>query len=248
MSYNGNIYEYDIKAAAFNIMRIEIIPKNIVPPDKIKEILTFSKVKLKRNILLGLMQRNYPETKEIFTQSYKNTLNQFKILNNIEDKDVISSTKDSILVKKECDILQVGDYTFALKNTFSNYITFKINGNRKQDVYFDSINNKIEIKGSTRYLNENKGIITFAFTSLFNLYNIIKDKKEFFIAVKKFRNMLEKNYNDFVNKNDIVTINISTTNALKIKSKFSNNFIIDKNKILVDYFDSFANKLIRNKG
>lgn len=143
---SSNIREYDIKSAGFNML----ISADALS-DKKKEYLS-SLDKEKRNITIGLMQKNNKEITKIINSRLEYYRKEFIQSNDILDYNIISVKKDAIftvnaIIKKT----KFDNVIFDCKNKYSSY--YNING---VEFFFSKMNNDLTIKGLGKMDSEDK--------------------------------------------------------------------------------------------
>jgi len=248
--YTGAIYEYDVEGAALNTLEIVIYPKKIILHSEYLEVLKWKYNKKMRNIKIGLLQRKYPELKAIFTDNFKALISEFISLNKIDEKrEVIDFTKDSIIVKRKCEILNIGNFVFKEQSFYTNLFVFKGFNGAQQAVFYNSKNEQIEIKGSKKYVSENSGLFKL-FLQLAKLYTITRNKKELWHSFKSLRSMVERDYLDFIESDDKVILYLDGDFAIKLAFKNVEENFHDKisiNFFMKNYFDIFCNHLLKEK-
>jgi len=104
--YIGDLYEYDIEAAGFHIFMNDIVDlfSEKIPQSRILDVKLAENNKILRNKLIGKIQRDFPEIKVYFTIYFRLYLETFVAVNKLSlVKNVIRTTKDSIIVNKKCE-------------------------------------------------------------------------------------------------------------------------------------------------
>ena len=244
--YIGNIYEYDVKSCAYNILTKDIVKYDIVDYKKILEVKKNRFNKLKRNILIGKIQREYKDTKALFTKYYDEIKSRFAIANCIDEKDILFKTKDSLIITKNVDVLDIDGYEFILKNEYE--YMFKIKVNHRNIMIFYSMNSQnISIKGLTKFVDEDNGL-TKQLINLLNLYFNEKSLKSFFINTKRLRSYILHNFVDIIEPNDKLIIdlgNIGIKTNKKNIAKHYEQYVVKEQ--FFEIFDSFANQLFKIK-
>ena len=248
--YIGDLYEYDIEAAGFHIFINDIadIFASKLPEERIKEVQLAENNKLLRNKLIGKVQRDFPEIKAYFTIYFRLYLENFVNLNGlILEKNVIRTTKDSIIVNKKCNILSLNDYiNFRLIGYYNELILFKDGNGRTNEVYLSAENEEeILIKGSNIFTQKWKGLFSFFKTVAFT--KRISNKLERYAKVKFFLDMFERDSLRFIRPEDTVTVCLEKLNLeLEFKNvpiEYLKNISVNdfKNRFLLP----FADKLLK---
>ena len=211
MFYQGKIYEYDIVAAAYNIVVNECT--HIIDDFERVTLLSYSSDKNKRNVYIGKLQRKYKELAKELSKKYKIILDLFITLNDLKDKDILYKTKDSLIVAKECKKLSISYYTFVQKSFYTHAISIKIL-HRDMQIFFNQNNNEISIKGLTNYLEEHKKIGEHIIKLVINFINE-KNRLSLFTIYKKILPLLLK---DCYKDDDKVIVHLD--DGVRIKCKF----------------------------
>ena len=244
--YIGNIYEYDVKSCAYNILTKDIVKYDIVDYKKILEVKKNRFNKLKRNILIGKIQRDFKETKNLFTKYYEQIKLDFMEENNIKEEEVLFKTKDSLIITKVAEVLLINGYEFILKNKYTHMFKLKIQ-HRNITIFYNNEVQNISIKGLSKFVDDDFGL-TNQLINLINLYFNEKNLKSFFINVKRLRNYINNNFVDLINDNDKVIIDLDNVSIKTKKNNVPKHYLkqIRKEYFFVIY-DSFANQLFKIK-
>lgn len=131
---NTEIIEYDIKSAGFNIIK----RYKLLDDKKIKHLESLDKKR--RQITIGLYQKNSPEFREELNEKFVDIRKLFFEANDLRDDEVLSIKKDAIITLRRCCNTTFDNIEFVDKNVYTSY--FYLN---KFEFY---INDKvIDVKG-----------------------------------------------------------------------------------------------------
>lgn len=135
---NKTIVEYDIASAATTAIRYiygEAVYNDLMKLDK-KE----------RNIKTGMMQRSDPELWPKIEKITLSWFNMFIEANKIDEKNIIETTRDSIvIVDKIPTVTSFDNGIINFRNKDGVYTSYYRVNDKK--IFFDSMNNEILIKG-----------------------------------------------------------------------------------------------------
>lgn len=171
--FGQTIYEYDIESAGFNISKqFQLLSKSDLD---YLEILS----KKKRQIQIGLYQRNDKSYKDNLKEGFINARKFFFEKNELEESDIITVKKDAIFTLKECNVTKLGCINFRIKNKYTSYIRFK----RPLELFYDSSRDCFDLKGLGD-MND----------------NVVESHGEYLLTfIKKVINMLEDDNSKVVN-------------------------------------------------
>jgi hypothetical protein len=131
---NGEIIEYDIKAAGLNLAKeFGYIDKRII-----EKLETMSK--LDRNIHMGLLKKKDEQISKKENEAFVEARKLFIVTNKLNVEDIVAIKKDAIFVSRRCNIRKFGNIEFIPKNIYTSYM--EIN---KLEFYYNS--NQLDIKG-----------------------------------------------------------------------------------------------------
>lgn len=149
---SGNIKEYDIKSAGFNIL----IAKKLLSSEQIKYLEELPKDR--RNIEIGLLQRKDKALTKAINEGLKEYRRKFFEANNLESDSVISIKRDAIfVVNAKIKHTQFDNIIFRRKNKYSSY--YRINN---IELYYSKRENLLDVKGiDDNELYNHKSILGF---------------------------------------------------------------------------------------
>ena len=117
--FNSEITEYDMKSAAFSIIKeFKLLDKS-----KIEKLSKLEKEK--RNKQIGIYQRDDEAFKETLKLGFIEARRRFFEANSLNINDLLSIKKDAIFTKKKCKYQEFGEILFRPKNTYTSYIYLK---------------------------------------------------------------------------------------------------------------------------
>lgn len=173
-----NIREYDIKSAGLNILH----NLKVFTDEEYNNLLNMEKYN--RNYLIGKFLQANPKYNTVMMDEFINIRKKFFELNNLEDDDVLSIKKDSIVtLDKECDNLIFDNYEFISKEEYNIYLQFN-----KKEFYYNKYTKELNVKGYSKETKEFQK--NYYFKLLTNLFDNIKDKDEIFRILVNFKNDL----------------------------------------------------------
>jgi hypothetical protein len=169
IDYNSNIdyrvgtviAEYDIRAAHTSACYF------IYGKEKYEELMAIQD-KLERNSKIGNMLRNDPTLREKINTLLLSWFNRFCTVNNIQESNFISSTRDSmVLVNKKPLVTSFDDGIVLFRNKEGEYTTYvRI---KNLEVLYDSMSGNLRIKGvNQEYVDGNPTFIRI-FKQMLNL-------------------------------------------------------------------------------
>ena len=134
MIINGEIIEYDIKAAGMNLA------KEFGKIDK--KILDYLETldKKTRNIKLGLLKKKDEQLSKKENQAFIEARKLFIVTNKLNVEDIVAIKKDAIFVSRRCNNRKFGNIEFIPKNKYTSYMELN-----KLEFYYNS--NQLDIKG-----------------------------------------------------------------------------------------------------
>lgn len=131
---NQEITEYDIKSAGFNLIK----KYKLLDQKKIQHLESLDKKR--RQITIGLYQKDNKEFKESLNEKFVEIRKMFFEANDIKDDEVLSIKKDAIVTLKKCFNTTFDNIEFVDKNVYSSY--FYIN---KFEFYVND--KRLDLKG-----------------------------------------------------------------------------------------------------
>lgn len=167
--FNRNVFSYDISSCHYQIAK--------------KLGLDLSKIdkndKKQRNIQIGLMMRNNPKLINVIRQTTESLINEYLLLNDLKEDDLIIRQYDGFITKKTLKITSLS-IPIDLRNSFINMI---ISCDRK--MYIANTDEKVIIKGlSKKYEKINKileNILKINFANKSSIFSTLqKIKDDFF--------------------------------------------------------------------
>lgn len=112
---SNEIIEYDMRSAGFNIIK----KFKLLDDTKINHLESLPKDR--RQITIGLYQRNNKEFAETLNSKFVEMRKLFFEANNLNDDDVISIKKDAIITTKRCYNTIFDNVEFAEKHVYTSY-------------------------------------------------------------------------------------------------------------------------------
>jgi hypothetical protein len=109
------IIEYDIKSAGFNLIK----KYKLLNDKKIEHLESLDKKK--RQIMIGLYEKNDKELKKNLNLAFVDARRIFFESNNLQDDDILSIKKDAIITTKRCDKLIFDNVEFVEKHIYTSY-------------------------------------------------------------------------------------------------------------------------------
>lgn len=171
----SNLYEYDITACAYNILKSIGWDLSDIDINNKKE----------RNIKIGLLQKDNPRLSEYLHNSISNIIDYYLEINNISNDDVILRQKDGITITK---LLPTNDSSIPLD--FRGIISKLIFSSDKKSWIVIYSNGDVSIKGV-----RDKTIDTSYFNLLGNLD--YSNKKNLMKGINHIRNNVLSSNNLF---------------------------------------------------
>ena len=205
MIINGEIIEYDMKAAGMNLAReFGYIDSKIL--DHLETL-----DKERRNIYLGLMKKNDEQLSKKENQAFIEARRLFIVSNKLSVEDIIAIKKDAIFVSRRCMNRKFGNIEFIAKNKYTSYL--EIN---KLEFYYNS--QKLDIKGinDVVYAQHDKYMIEF-----FRIY--------FSLMESNNKPKLINYVTNFVFQYKSKLLDINYYRELNVQSTYRLNVIVEKN-------------------
>ena len=165
MIINGEIIEYDIKAAGLNLAKeFGYIDKKIL--EKLETV-----DKKTRNVRLGLIKKRDEQISKKENEAFIKARKLFIVTNNLNVEDIVAIKKDAIFVSRRCNERKFGNIEFVPKNKYTSYIELN-----KLEFYYNS--NQLDIKGISDvvYEKHEKYMIDF-FKTYFSLMELNNKSK-----------------------------------------------------------------------
>lgn len=214
MIINGEIIEYDIKAAGMNLAReFGYIDKAIL--DQLDQL-----DKKTRNIKLGLMKRYDKQISKEENQSLIKARKMFIVANKLNVEDIVAIKKDAIFVSRRCNERKFGNIEFVPKNKYTSYMELN-----KLEFYYNS--NQLDIKGigDVVYGQHEKYMIEF-FKTYFSMMEVNnKTKLIDFIT-------------NFVYRYKSKLLDLRYYRELNVQSTYRLNIIVENNIYGLDNIDT----------
>ncbi len=185
---NCVLAEFDIKAAHTSAMYF------IKGEDTWKELLALDK--LSRNTKIGLMMKDDPDLHDKIAKLLLTWFNKFCEINNIMDRNFVSSTRDSMLLINKrplkCE-LENGIVTFRNKDgEFTSYI--RINN---FEVLFDGMSYNLRIKGINKEFVDGNPVFIKLFKQLLALVESSKN-----LSTSEILKKADRLRNRYINSKD----------------------------------------------
>lgn len=224
----SNCFSYDFSACAYNILKsIGWDLSNINFNDKEK-----------RNVQIGLLQKDYPRLAKFLLESITNLVNHYFKINNITKDDLIVRARDGFIIKKKMEIL---DHTMPidLRSIISKII---ISTDRKKYMTIHT-SGEVEIKGI-----KNK-TVDVSFYNMFRNLNF-STKRSLMVGLERMRqsvltseNILWFSTTDETNYNvPIIGSGILKLNRASLQLIDSDE--IDKHFLWEEYIWPFARSIL----
>jgi hypothetical protein len=170
---SNEIVEYDIKSAGFNLTK----KFKLLDEEKISYLESLDKKR--RQVQLGLYQKEEKEFGKRLNQAFVEIRKWFFENNNVNDQDVLSIKKDAIVMLRRCVNTELDNIIFVEKNIYTSYYYL----NEKEFYYNKDI---IHVKGISDDLLElhKKYMLDFLFT--FFQMNELSSRKKVIELVRDF--------------------------------------------------------------
>ena len=207
---NGEIIEYDIRAAGMNLAReFKYID------DKILDYLE-TLDKERRNIYLGLMKKKDEQLSKKENQAFIEARRLFIVSNKLNVEDIIAIKKDAIFVTRRCMERKFGNIEFIAKNKYTSYL--EIN---KLEFYYSS--HQLDIKGINDVVyDQHKEYMINFFQTYFSLLESNNKQK------------LINYVTNFVFRYKSKLLDIHYYREFNIQSTYRLNVIVEKNIYGID--------------
>lgn len=134
----GDIIEYDMKSAGFNIIK----SKGLLPDEVISRLEALPKKE--RHETIGKLHYKYKGLSQGLKEGFKEFRTLFYESNQLEDDDILSIKKDAIFTKKYCYNLKFKNVTFEEKNVYQAYVYLE---QIRIELYWNSLTGDIDVKG-----------------------------------------------------------------------------------------------------
>jgi len=230
------IIEYDIKSAGFNLIK----KFKLLSESKIKHLESLDKKK--RQIMIGLYEKNDKDLKKSLNNAFVEARRIFFESNNLVDEDILSIKKDAIITTRRCDKLVFDNIEFVEKHIYTSY--YYIN---KFEFYLST--DSIDVKG----INDDKLKLhkDYMLDFLFKIFKmmettsrdiVIKNIKEFSYYYKT--RQLEIGYYRELNKDSLFKLNISLMKTMVGVIDTDDITDIDINYNFIHYIIPIINLLI----
>lgn len=171
---NNEITEYDMKSAGFNIIKkFKLLDNN-----KIEHLESLSKKR--RQITIGLYQKDDPAFKEELNEKFIEMRKLFFEANELKDDEVLSIKKDAIVTLRKCFNTTFDNVEFVDKNVYTSY--FYIN---KFEFY---VNDKtLDLKGiDNEKLELHRAYMLDFLYKIFRLFETNSNKKYIIENLREF--------------------------------------------------------------
>ena len=214
MIINGEIIEYDIKAAGMNLAKeFGYIDKKIL--DYLETL-----DKKTRNIKLGLLKKKDEQLSKKENQAFIEARKLFIVTNKLNVEDIVAIKKDAIFVSRRCNNRKFGNIEFIPKNKYTSYMELN-----KLEFYYNST--QLDIKGinDVVYEQHEKYMIEFLKTyfSLMELNNKAK---------------LIDYVTNFVYRYKSKLLDLGYYRELNVQSIYKLNIIVEKSMYGLDNIDN----------
>ena len=201
-----DIIEYDIRSAGFNLVK----KYKLLDSKKIENLEKLDKKK--RQIMIGLYERNDKEFKDALNAAFVEARRLFFEANNLSDDKVLSIKKDAIITTAHCTELTFDNVEFIEKHKYTSY--YYIN---KLEFYVGPTT--IDVKGISdeKLKYHNDYMIDFLF-KIFKMIEtrptdiVIKNLKDFSFHYKN--KTLDIGYYRELNKDSLFKLNRNLLNTM----------------------------------
>lgn len=214
MIINGEIIEYDMKAAGMNLAReFGYIDSKIL--DHLETL-----DKERRNIYLGLMKKNDEQLSKKENQAFIEARKLFIVTNKLNVEDIVAIKKDAIFVSRRCNVRKFGNIEFIPKNKYTSYMELN-----KLEFYYNS--NQLDIKGigDSVYDQHEHFMIEF-FKTYFSLMEIDNKSK------------LIDYVTNFVYRYKSRLLDLRYYREMNVQSSYRMNIIVEKSVYGLDNIDN----------
>lgn len=139
-TFNRNIIEYDMQNAGLSLIQeFQLLPQSRI------DALVAIPTKEKRNRAIGMIERKNKDLVEKKKLAFQTAREMFFVKNRLEESDVLSIKKDAIFTTREVTETDFGKYIhFRKKNQYTSYLRV---GKQKLELYCNSVQHKIDVKG-----------------------------------------------------------------------------------------------------
>ena len=139
-TFNRNIIEYDMQSAGLSLIQeFQLLPQSRI------DALVAIPTKEKRNRAIGMIERKNKDLVEKKKLAFQTAREMFFVKNRLEESDVLSIKKDAIFTTREVTETDFGKYIhFRKKNQYTSYLRV---GKQKLELYCNSVQHKIDVKG-----------------------------------------------------------------------------------------------------
>lgn len=210
---NGEIIEYDIKAAGLNLAKeFGYIDKKIL--EKLEQM-----DKKDRNIHLGLLKKNNEQLSKKENEAFIEARRQFIVTNKLDVEDIVAIKRDAIFVSRRCNIRKFGNIEFIAKNKYTSYMELN-----KLEFYYNS--NQLDIKGiSDAAYDQHKDFMIEFFKTYFSLMEIDNKTK------------LIDYITNFVYRYKSRLLDLRYYREMNVQSTYRLNIIVEKRIYGIDNID-----------
>lgn len=197
-----NLYEYDVKSCFYNILK----KINYNGIDKLENY-----EKLKRNIAIGIMQKNNPRLGKYLNRVSKNLIDCYIKENNLKNENIILRNKDGIITDTLLNNINIG-----IELSYRGFILKAIRGKDGNFLlYYDDYT--VRIMGMKPFVND---------IFLKKFINIPEDnKKQYLNKLNDLRYEILKECDDkdcytMVGKNDTIIIPTKDNTFINLNKSF----------------------------
>lgn len=197
-----NLYEYDVKSCFYNILKK-------INYDGIDKLENYEK--LKRNIAIGIMQKNNPRLGKYLNRVSKNLIDCYIKENNLKNENIILRNKDGIITDTLLNNINIG-----IELSYRGFILKAIRGKDGNFLlYYDDYT--VRIMGMKPFVND---------IFLKKFINIPEDnKKQYLNKLNDLRYEILKECDDkdcytMVGKNDTIIIPTKDNTFINLNKSF----------------------------
>lgn len=211
---NGEIIEYDIKAAGLNLAKeFGYIPKPIL--DKLETM-----DKKTRNIKMGLLKKKDEQISKKENEAFIEARRLFIVTNKLSVEDIVAIKKDAIFVSRRCNNNKFGNIEFIPKNKYTSYMELN-----KLEFYYNS--NQLDIKGiGNSVYDQHKNYMIDFFNNYFALMELDNKAK------------LIDYVTNFVFRYKSRLLDLEYYREMNVQSMYRLNIIVEKNVYGLDNIDN----------
>lgn len=214
MIINGEIIEYDIKAAGMNLAReFGYIDEKIL--DKLAEL-----DKKTRNVRLGLLKKKNEQISKKENEAFIKARKLFIVTNKLDVEDIVAIKKDAIFVSRRCNERKFGNIEFVPKNKYTSYMELNT-----LEFYYNSSQLDIKGIGDVVYEQHENYMIEF-FKTYFSLMELNNKSK------------LIDYVTNFVYRYKSRLLDLRYYRELNVQSTYRLNIIVEKNIYGLDNIDN----------